>query len=64
MTESVPLSIQIYVYHLKLYNRFCALTTAEEQEEEFQPFPLSTVINVEDIDLGSQKLELQPQACC
>ncbi|KAI8375369.1 hypothetical protein EDC96DRAFT_605358 [Choanephora cucurbitarum] len=30
MTESVPVSIQKYVYHLKLYNKFSALTTTEE----------------------------------
>ncbi|KAI8372191.1 hypothetical protein BD560DRAFT_446568 [Blakeslea trispora] len=56
MTESVPVSIQRYTYHLKLYNRFSALTTTEEQEEEFQPLPSSTVINAEDIDFGSQNL--------
>ncbi|KAI8375052.1 hypothetical protein EDC96DRAFT_457298, partial [Choanephora cucurbitarum] len=50
MTESVPVSIQKYVYHLKLYNRFSALTATEEQEEEFQPLPSSTAINAEDID--------------
>ncbi|KAI8380053.1 hypothetical protein BD560DRAFT_444750 [Blakeslea trispora] len=56
MTESLPVSIQKYVYHLKLYNRFSALTTTEEQEEEFQPLPSSAVINAEDIDFGSQNL--------
>ncbi|KAI8351192.1 hypothetical protein EDC96DRAFT_292049 [Choanephora cucurbitarum] len=56
MTESVPISIQKYVYHLKLHNRFSALTITEEQEEEFQPLPSSTVINAEDIDFGNQNL--------
>ncbi|KAI8352166.1 hypothetical protein EDC96DRAFT_577465 [Choanephora cucurbitarum] len=49
MSESVPVSLERYVYHLKLHNRFAALI--EQTEPEFQPLPEAKTVSAEDVDL-------------
>ena len=61
MTESMPVTIEKYVYHLKLHNRYAALDIDEapfaQNDEAFQVLPDTTIVTAEDIDFGSQQMQ-------
>ncbi|OBZ81070.1 hypothetical protein A0J61_10881 [Choanephora cucurbitarum] len=52
MSKLVPVSLERYVYHLKLHNRFAALI--EQTEPEFQPLPEAKTVSAEDVDFASR----------
>ncbi|KAI8341001.1 hypothetical protein EDC96DRAFT_611146 [Choanephora cucurbitarum] len=51
-TLKLPFSLERYVYHLKLHNRFAALM--EQTEPGFQPLPEAKTISAEDVDFASR----------
>ena len=52
MTESVPLTFNDFLYHLKLYNRSAALETGVEEQIEYKELPKPFTTHSGDIDLG------------
>jgi hypothetical protein len=54
MTESVPLSIERFAFHLKLYNSFQALSDFQEDDTDIDlfRFPESFKVKAADIDIG------------
>ncbi|CAO3628001.1 unnamed protein product [Mucor hiemalis] len=60
MSQSVPVTIEKYIYHLKLYNRF-AMLEETPVEPSFQPLPVAKTVSVQEVDFSRRNFHYRPK---
>ena len=65
MTETIPLDLEKFQYHIKLYNKYSPLVDHSDQDEgsqlDFIPLPKPFTISPVDIDVGCSHMRSRRQ---